>query len=225
MKQFNFIILFYILAFLLFLFIIGCKPYVADSDSDGLLDYFENEGWEVNYEDAYKKIHSYFVKSSDRLEDTDGDGLNDLQEFQLKSDPTSKDTDRDGILDPDEGLYGANLLDQDSDDDATWQEYVTPEPKLMDYGEIKIYKTSPALTDTDGDGMSDYYEISGGGFNPLIAETPKIQVYITDNPYIRLQTTDSEGNITTSNERINWRKEIIMMKPTRIRAQIPKQQK
>ncbi len=194
--------IFFLIILLLFFFT-SCFSDIIDTDGDGLSDKLENDGWEVTYEDGFKRLHSYIVKSNHKKADTDEDGLSDFHEFQLRSDPTSNDTDRDALKDSLEGLYGANLLDADSDDDAVPENSTTPEGTMLDYGEVYIYKTSPTLDDTDGDGMSDQYEISGGGFNPLIADTPRLKIHVADDPYIRIIKTESDGSTSISTDTIN----------------------
>ena len=57
-----------------------------DSDKDGLSDYIETSG-----------ILGY--KTDPHKADTDGDGLNDLEEYWWQCDPTNPDTNNDGIRD------------------------------------------------------------------------------------------------------------------------------
>jgi hypothetical protein len=70
----------------------------ADSDSDGLRDYFEYHGWAVNI--TYRN-HTYYwtVNSDPHLNDTDGDGINDFEEYYCLLNPRSADMDGDGIQD------------------------------------------------------------------------------------------------------------------------------
>ena len=60
----------------------------------------------------------------------------------------------DGLIDIDEVICGTDMNDPDTDDN------------LLTDGEEHYYCTNPLLTDTDGDGYSDYEEI-GGGSDPL----------------------------------------------------------
>ena len=85
----------------------------VDSDGDHLADYFEiKEGWTVNLDG--NQSESFAVSSSPTTDDTDGDGLTDLQERDCLLDPTSRDTDGDGLTDYDE-IYGPLYIC-----DATW---------------------------------------------------------------------------------------------------------
>jgi len=77
----------------------------SDTDSDAMPDDWETE---------------YFGDTSQEPEgDYDGDGLNNLGEYQLGTDPTNPDTDSDQMLDGWEVDYGFNPLDaSDSDVDS-----------------------------------------------------------------------------------------------------------
>jgi hypothetical protein len=189
-----------VIAFLIFY---SCDLTLMDSDGDGLSDYYEKAGWEVTTEDGFKRINKEYTDSDPKNPDTDGDGLGDYYEFQLRSNPRAKDTDGDGLLDAEEGLYGSNLLDADSDDDALGEGQVTPVVELMDSGEVNIFQTSPALDDTDGDGKNDLDEITGGGHNPLIAETPTLSVEIVGEPSINLIYTETTGSQTTQSTELS----------------------
>jgi hypothetical protein len=192
-----------ILLVIAFLILHSCDLTLIDSDGDGLSDYYERAGWEVTTEDGFKRISKEFTDSDPNNPDTDGDGLDDYYEFQLRSNPRAMDTDGDGLKDAEEGLYGSNLLDSDSDDDALGEGQVTPVVELMDSGEVNIFKTSPALDDTDGDGKSDLDEITGGGHNPLIAEIPKLRVELVGEPAINLIYTETTGQQNTHSEEIS----------------------
>jgi len=107
---------------------------VADSDGDGLPDW-----WEALY-------------YGDPTGDPDGDGLDNLGEYENGADPDNPDTDGDGLTDGDEvHTHGTDPLDTDSDDDG-----------LSDGDEILTYHTDPLDPDTDADGMSDGWEVAGG---------------------------------------------------------------
>ena len=51
-------------------------------------------------------------------EDTDGDGLPDIDEIEIGTDPLDADTDGDGWTDGDELDWGTNPLDPDSNPDS-----------------------------------------------------------------------------------------------------------
>lgn len=123
----------------------------ADSDSDGMPDWWENQ---------YTPTLNPNV--ADASQNPDNDGLTNLQEFQnvfplalgaaIRTNPTVADTDGDGAND------GAELARLDGGNPAP---------------------TNPLLADTDGDGLADGVETDDGTFNgpndtgtdPLKADT------------------------------------------------------
>ena len=117
------------------------------------------------------------------LEDTDGDGLDDIEEvYAYYTNPLKNDTDRDMLLDGEEILiYGTNPLKIDTDYDGltdgeeiliyttqpTTQDTDTDE--LKDGEEVLIYGTNPKTKDTDKDGLPDGWEVIWG-LNPLVVD-------------------------------------------------------
>ena len=102
--------------------------------------------------------------------DSDGDGLSDSMEeagwyiwvctsgdnwhhIMVWSDPHSVDTDNDGVNDKEEYDHGTNPSDEDTDNDG-----------LPDRQEIDYYGTYAYGWDSDGDEMSDYYEVAYGTY-------------------------------------------------------------
>ena len=116
------------------------------SDNDGLPDLWElQNGLDPN-------------DPADELFDLDGDGLNNLDEYNLNTDVQDPDTDQDGLTDGDEvHVYFSNPRDRDTDDDT-----------LLDGDEVAA-GTDPAVDsrteDNDGDGIDDYAEVRLG-FDP-----------------------------------------------------------
>jgi len=102
-----------------------------------------------DYYDPYPMIYSF--------PDTDGDGLDDLEEmFTYYTNPYLNDTDGDGLLDGDEILqFNTNPKNNDTDYDG-----------LSDWDEKYVYNTSPISGDTDGDGLTDGNEIFVYSTNP-----------------------------------------------------------
>jgi hypothetical protein len=128
--------------------------------------------------------------------DADSDGLTDVQEATLGTDPANPDTDEDGLFDGDEVAAGTDptLVDTDGDgfddnaealngSDPTDPASVPPgeltvdtdADQLTDVQEAKL-GTNPELTDSDGDGLSDFAEAglepgSATGTDPLVVDT------------------------------------------------------
>ncbi|MBP5448125.1 MAG: hypothetical protein J6X95_08585, partial [Treponema sp.] len=81
---------------------------------------------------------------------------------------------------------------------------------LSNSDEMNVHHTNPYDADTDGDGYNDYdeavtlYSSGTNTFNPLIADTPEVQIEITGAPAITLIKTLSNGqteevSVTESN--------------------------
>ncbi|WP_312911051.1 hypothetical protein [Natronosalvus caseinilyticus] len=96
-------------------------PARIDTTGDGLTDRQQLEGWEINVVDEHgeakammealadpdddRDLGQFFterpVKANPLIDDTDGDGLSDAEEFELGTDPELRDTTGDGISDRD----------------------------------------------------------------------------------------------------------------------------
>jgi len=118
----------------------------SDGDSDGMPD-----AWECRW---------LLSLARGPTEDTDGDGLANLQEYLNGCDPLNRDTDGDGLGDGDEvSTYGTDPLLADTDGDG-----------LSDWQEVNQSHTDPTLADTDGDGLTDGWEVAHG-LSPLLADS------------------------------------------------------
>ncbi len=73
-------------------------PMKADTDEDGLTDYLETTGWLISF-NFRGETFTTRVCSDPTVPDSDGDGLNDSEEYQFKLNPRSGDTDGDGVGD------------------------------------------------------------------------------------------------------------------------------
>jgi outer membrane protein OmpA-like peptidoglycan-associated protein len=95
-------------------------------------------------------------------EDSDSDGLNDYAEIMNhKTDPLKADSDNDGLKDGDEvSKYKSDPLNADTDGDG-----------LKDGDEVLKYKTNPLKSDTDSDGLNDYDELMKHKTDPLKTDT------------------------------------------------------
>ncbi|MFX1533612.1 MAG: hypothetical protein ACFFDI_05195 [Promethearchaeota archaeon] len=149
--------------------IYGTDPILSDSDGDNLPD-----GWEVTYlldplnstdagddtdSDGLTNLEEYNRGTDPRNSDSDGDGVNDGDEVNIYfSDPNNPDSDGDGLEDGEEVTYGTTLTNPDSDGDG-----------ISDYDEVITHGTNPNDGDTDGDGLPDGWEL---GFLLLNATDP-----------------------------------------------------
>ena len=174
-----------------------------DSDGDGLPDYLEivcqtdmqnpdtdgdklPDGYEIltigtDPTDADTDNNSI----TDADEDTDGDGLKNLDEYRSGTDPLNKDSDNDQLTDYDELFrYGTDPKNDDSDKD-----------KLSDGDEIAL-GFDPNTKDSDNNGIIDGDEI----IHQLISEDNEGLSYVNndDNPYCIELEIDSAGNAAKS---------------------------
>ncbi|HEX2280611.1 MAG TPA: SpaA isopeptide-forming pilin-related protein [Thermomicrobiales bacterium] len=128
--------------------------------------------------------------------DSDGDGLNDGQEAPLGTDPAIPDTDQDGLLDGAEVTAATDPTLSDSDGDGFGDNAevvngtnpldpasVPPGPPTVDTDGDMLpdaleaeLGTNPGLADSDGDGLTDFAEVSfeqgsGTGTDPNLSDT------------------------------------------------------
>ncbi|WP_367872869.1 hypothetical protein [Luteolibacter sp. Populi] len=106
----------------------------GDPDSDGLSNHFE-----------------WWTDADPHNPDTDGDGLEDGEEFHFHhTSPTASDSDQDDLSDHDEvRIHGTKPDLWDTDEDT-----------LGDGEEVLTHFTDPLDTDTDGDWMWDDWELA-----------------------------------------------------------------
>ena len=147
----------------------GTNPFINDTDQDGLLDgeetYFYHTNPHLPDSDADgirdgQEVKVYFTDPMD--EDTDNDWLNDYEEiFFYGTDPFVNDTDQDGLLDGEELItYKTDPLLWDTDNDTIW--YLDENGNVtfgMSDGQEVLYGTNNTNPDTDGDGISDGWEL------------------------------------------------------------------
>jgi len=118
---------------------------VTDRDGDGLL-----ENWELEH---------FGRLDQNGTGDFDGDGLNNLHEYQLGLNPAADDTDGNGIMDADE--------DPDGDGLSNLREYIiNTSPTTPDTGSTG---TTDAYKDADADGLTNLEEFQLGK-NPLVPD-------------------------------------------------------
>ncbi len=125
-------------------FILGTDPLIVDTDGDGLTDY---EELVITFTDPLKEDTSG-NGILDSEEDSDEDGLSNIEEIKFGTDPLVVDTDGDGLTDYEEiHIYKTDPLKQDTDGD-----------KLNDSREVEI-GLDPNNPDTNGNGILDGNEI------------------------------------------------------------------
>lgn len=158
-----------------------------DDDGDGLDNATEAAGWTVTIQTAHG-VETRTVTSRIDLADTDGDGLDDREEWGLRLDPTRADTDGDGLDDRREVVvFGSAADNVDSDGDADGK------AQFFDGGEVELGRSSPALADTDGDGFDDRTEMEVMNTDPRIADLPSLELAPGAVPEIGLNTVLSNG--------------------------------
>ncbi len=173
----------------------------SDSDGDGLADTRESEGWTIQVDFQgfgpnadTDKLETVHVTSDPNLIDSDGDGIDDFQEYLDRTNPSNRDTDSDGLTDYEEKYqWFTNASSVDSDSDARGPEQDNfPNNRLFDGAELERF-LSPSSSDSDGDGKSDYYElITNTTRSPHIAEMPQILIDFENDVDIRLAVSYSE---------------------------------
>lgn len=130
------------------------KSTTLDSDSDGIVDYVEDQ---IGFD---KRIN-------DKLIDNDADGLTNYQEYILGSNSNLLDSDGDDMSDYYEFTYSLKINEndalQDNDGDGL--------SNILEYNK----GSNPNLIDTDYDGQLDYSDSSVRVHNALI---PSLQVLL-----------------------------------------------
>ena len=121
--------------------IVGTSPIQADSDNDGTPD-----GQEDSDEDGLNNLQEIVAGTDPNKADTDGDGLSDKVEMtRTNTDPLVADTDGNGVSDGDEDFDNDGVTNRD---------------------EITA-GTNPYAADSDNDGLSDGAEINLTATDPL----------------------------------------------------------
>ncbi|MEI7850862.1 MAG: right-handed parallel beta-helix repeat-containing protein, partial [Kiritimatiellales bacterium] len=213
---------------------LGTNPNNRDTDGDTMRD-----GWEFTYMPPLNPTNSL-----DALLDSDGDGLINKLEYDNSCNPTNSDTDGDGMPDGWEVEYGllptstngvdGAFGDPDSDQLLNIQEYSLGNSNLWSIVYTNVIgapatfffgpplgvpgmpgSTDPRNADSDGDGLTDFFEITTNGTSNLFITNPnsadtdgdglpdkwEIDRYPGSNPMVpALPTDDSDGDGLTNQE-------------------------
>ncbi|HTE64117.1 MAG TPA: pentapeptide repeat-containing protein, partial [Solirubrobacteraceae bacterium] len=196
----------------------GC-PYAPtrDADDDGLFDCHELAGWTFNVHtpadlsrdgDGSERT----VTSEVGVPDTDGDGVSDGDEYGNNADPRDGDTDHDGLDDEAELVrYRSDLNHADTDSDSRQAPGAPRSARLFDGNEVADTHTNPRNADTDGDSLTDYYELIVGSTNARVPELPKVDLVAVpgqsnvkvDLGYTVTETTGTEKESASSTQNSN----------------------
>lgn len=192
----------------------------TDTDGDGLTDVQEMTGWEVWIDtfgqalgrDTFFNILHYPVTSDPDNADTDGDGLTDDVELRIRSDPRLVDSDMDGLHDAEEWnqwLTSPTSVDTDGDSRGDPTSQLAPNQALFDGLElfdptvlnlpqgdpnriVKVRATSPTLSDTDGDGASDFDEFDSTVRNGVLSDLPRLDYRLVGDVDVQLNVEYAE---------------------------------
>ncbi len=143
-----------------------------DSDGDGLTDAEERQGWQLLVVETMEG--RFFITTSSDLNkvDTDGDGLDDFDEFFLRTDPRNPDSDGDGLSDCQEERHSVRSECEDPDFKGPYDNGTNTHPMKADSDpgpsrfkdRFNFTDETATLRPNDilfGDGLSDYDEWMG----------------------------------------------------------------
>ncbi len=165
----------------------GTDPYKTDTDGDGLSDGDEISlagGMFIKSYDSSNPTHLATACPNPNTPDSDGDGLLDGAETTLGTDPCNPDTDSDGLGD---GLEVSSRFGRTSahfDMSGATVDPVSGWPFYAGFTDHRMW-SSPVVADTDGDGLSDYYEI-GKSCAPVPGGA-------TSGPFVNMADSDGDG--------------------------------
>lgn len=177
------------LLLVLTLLLAGCTDDAeSDADGDGLRDRVERGEREINVRDVNGTETVRTVTSDADARDTDGDGLEDLDEFVRGTDPRDVDTDGDGLLD-------GHGLTPEADVAAAWRARgILENPRGAFLGELDQCPAYGGLKSADAssdrplaDNLSDGEEIRGWS----ISIRGNASFHVTSDPCVG--DTDGDG--------------------------------
>ncbi|MCY3413727.1 MAG: PKD domain-containing protein [Candidatus Heimdallarchaeota archaeon] len=174
---------------------IGTSLVNRDTDFDMLDDEFElTRAFQSTWIDTDKIAHTTTFYLNPLLNDSDADGISDYDEIYVyNSTGSSKDSDQDGLLDADEIALGTDIMRADTDGDglADGLEVAGFEIPIVQMSggkyaedgsviiapEVYSYNvtvtTDPLSLDSDGDGLTDFEEVTGEGGETGMVSNPK----------------------------------------------------
>ncbi|MEI6809912.1 MAG: hypothetical protein WCN95_14435, partial [bacterium] len=180
-----------------------------DTDNDRLPD-----AWEYENFGSLFTAGAGAVYGSPGYSDTDGDGLNDLHEYELGTDPRKADTDGDGVPDGMEATWvGMSATSMDDDNDGI------PTAVELQWNSVAGYQAvsdmNPSLGDSDSDGVSDLMEVAAGSspINPATNSVVGVSAIIQDasgRPVIswaihsNIKTIKVRYHLMRSDDLVNW---------------------
>ena len=164
------------------------------ADLNGDLKIDENDLELLNYY-CHGKLKAFPVHDN---YDTDEDGLSDFIEYQYSESSVKKaDTDSDGLTD----YFETFILGSDPTISGKEAKADDDGDKLSNIDEQK-YNTNPNSSDTDDDGLTDYYEINESNTDPLKADTDGDGIIDSEEIKLKLDPLKKASNGTPDNERI-----------------------
>ena len=169
---------------------------IGDSDVDGLPGWWEyyyggGLGETLVAGDLFDGVNSYLDAYQNALDvarflsDQDGDGIADANELCPDSECIlTADQDGDFLLDGDEVLFGFDIDDPDFDDNGVLDgDEDSDGDNLSNRYELYVSGTDPTDTDTDGDGLDDDIEINIVLSNPLLGDSDSDTVSDADEDF------------------------------------------
>ncbi|MFA6735087.1 MAG: choice-of-anchor Q domain-containing protein, partial [Sphaerochaetaceae bacterium] len=162
---------------------IGCEEF-ADTDADGLSDYYE----------------ATYGSTVSPASDPDGDGLTILEEYQLGTDGFNPDSDGDGMPDGWEVTYSLDPLWNDACED--------PDGDLLLNIEEFEAGSNPNVADSDGDGRNDYWEVKEAFSNPSVVDFDGVETLLatlSGNAFTNSGGGwDADGSVACARNRAGW---------------------